>query len=81
MAQPVQIATGEEGVLVFADGALVAVLSRLPDDLDDRAGHWFIECGFGRLYGRYDDFARLTDALGWIGSQISPDAEGACGGP
>jgi hypothetical protein len=43
---PVRVATGsdEEGMLVFTDGQrLVAVLTRLSDQHEGAAGHWYLE--------------------------------------
>lgn len=72
--QPVRLATGsddEEGVLVFADGRLVAVLVRLSDQHDDDAGAWFFEAGFGHLDGvEHPTFADLGVAQDWIATRM-----------
>ena len=70
--QPVRVATGEEadGFLVFSNGWLVAVLTRLSEMHEDIAGHWFLEVWFGRLYGRHPTFADLDVAKAWISSQL-----------
>jgi hypothetical protein len=49
--QPVSLANGDddEGMLVFLDDKLVAVLARLSAQHDGKAGQWFLECGFGPL--------------------------------
>jgi hypothetical protein len=53
--QPTQVATinDEDGMLVFFDGRLVAVLVRLSDKNEVAPGDWYLEAGFGRgLDGR-----------------------------
>jgi hypothetical protein len=49
--QPVCVANGydEEGLLVFAEERLVAVLVRLSDHHGELAGRLFLEVGFGGL--------------------------------
>ena len=72
--QPVQVATGsdEEGMLVFDRGhRLAAVLTCLSDQHDGKAGHWFLEAGFGRLDGpNHPTFADLDEAQDWIGQRL-----------
>jgi hypothetical protein len=48
--QPVWVATGaeKEGMLVFADERLVAVLVRLSAENEIAPGAWYLETGFGR---------------------------------
>jgi hypothetical protein len=71
--QPVRVDTGtddEEGLLVFADGRLVAVLVRLSDRHETAAGQWFYECGFGRLDGpEHPVFSDLEAAQSWIAAR------------
>jgi hypothetical protein len=47
----VRVANGydEEGLLVFADDRLVAVMVRLSDQHGELAGRFFLEVGFGGL--------------------------------
>jgi hypothetical protein len=71
MLQPVRVANGpdEEGLLVFTgEGRLVAVLTRLSDQHQDLAGHWYLEAGFGRLDAgpHHATFADLDTARTWI---------------
>ena len=73
LLQPVRVATGhdEEGLLVFAEGRLVAVLVRLTEEHDDLAGLWFLEVGFGPLGEQtYPTFADLEAAQNWIGQRL-----------
>jgi hypothetical protein len=71
--QPVRVATGhdEEGLLVFAEDRLVAVLVRLTEEHDDLTGQWFLETGFGPLDGPSSPtFADLEAAQEWIGQRL-----------
>jgi len=50
--QPITVATDSDdryGMLLLADGELVAVLVRLADDTHGASirGHWYMEAGFG----------------------------------
>jgi hypothetical protein len=72
--QPTRVATGadEEGMLVFADGRLVAVLVHLSDENEIAPGDWYLEAGFGP---RLDDpnhptFPSLEAAQAWIGRRL-----------
>src|SRR5829696_8992499 len=52
--QPVRVATGsdEDGMLVLTDEQrLVAVLTRLSEQHEGAAGHFYLEAGFGWLEG------------------------------
>ncbi len=73
--QPVQIATGSndrESRLVFSDGILVAVLVQLSSEHDSKAGHWFLEVGFGRVEDPHAPlFMDLDEAQAWIARQLS----------
>ena len=69
--QKIRVATSsedEEGLIVLADGSLVAVLAKLGGDYHGEAtGHWFLEAGFGRCAGAPPStFATLLEALLWI---------------
>ena len=68
--QPVRVATGsdEEGMLVLTDGQrLVAVLTRLSDQHESAAGHWYLEAGFGWLDGPdHPIFPDLDAAQDWL---------------
>jgi hypothetical protein len=73
--QPTQVATtnDEDGMLVFFDGRLVAVLVRLSDENEVAPGDWYLEAGFGRgLDGRnHPVFPTLDAAQGWIEERVS----------
>ncbi len=68
--QPVHVATGsdEEGVLVFSDGRLAAVLVHLSDRNEIAPGEWYLEAGFGPgLDGpNHPTFPNLDKAQEWI---------------
>lgn len=74
--QPVRVRTGSEderGLLVFADGALVAVLVCLSDAHGEDAGRWFLEAGFGSLASpQPGKFADLDAAETWIAGRLAP---------
>jgi hypothetical protein len=69
----VRVAAGEagDGMLVFHDGWLVAVLVRLSNLHEHLAGHWFLEIGFGEL-GTCGNphFPDLDGATEWIAECI-----------
>ena len=55
------------GMLVMANGLLVAVLVRLDASEHARYGTWFMEVGLGRLAGaRVPTFDTLEDATRWV---------------
>ena len=67
--QPTQVATinDEEGMLVFFDGRLVAVLVRLSDKNEVAPGDWYLEAGFGRgLEHDHPTFSSLDAAQEWL---------------
>jgi hypothetical protein len=73
--QPVRVATGsddEEGVLVQADGRLVAVLVRLSgEEHGGLKGAWFLEAGFGACAAVNPPvFPSLDAAQDWIERQV-----------
>jgi hypothetical protein len=73
--QPARIATGldEEGMLIFADDRLVAVLVRLSDAHEELgiAGRWYLETGYGlRLTEMAPTFPDLDAAQAWISHQL-----------
>lgn len=71
--QPVRVAAGNDtdGVLVFCDGALVAILVRLSDFHDDEAGAWFLEVGMGSLdLPNKPVFNDLGAAQKWISAHL-----------
>ncbi|MFH6784219.1 MULTISPECIES: hypothetical protein [Methylobacterium] len=74
--QPVRVRTGsedEQGLLVFADGILSAVLVCLSDAHGDDAGLWFLEAGFGTLASpQPGKFADLDAAQAWIAGRLAP---------
>ena len=73
--QPVRVATGldEDGMLVFAEDRLVAVLVQLSDAHEDLgvAGHWFLESGYGFRWARGKAvFPDLEAAQAWISQRL-----------
>ena len=73
--RPVRVATGldEDGLLVFADDRLVAVLVKLSDAHEELGvrGHWFLETGYGPLNTREDPiFPDLDAAQAWIKERL-----------
>ena len=71
--QPTRVATGseEEGMLVFADGRLVAVLVHLSDENEIAPGDWYLEAGFGALEGpNRPTFVDLEAARHWLGERL-----------
>jgi len=68
----------EDGVLVFADGILIAVLACLEASFygSDR-GRWNLEAGFGRCAGTLTSFADLAAAAAWIAQRIGSDPRAA----
>jgi hypothetical protein len=72
--EPVELDTAQgdrTGMLVFADGRLLAVLSRLDADHGDLAGRWFVEAAFreisplpSRTYESPTGFAEALDSEG-----------------
>jgi len=70
--EPVLVQTGsddEEGLLVFADGRLVAVLVRLSTQHEE-AGYWFLEAAFG-MRDRHRTFPDLEIAQKWISGELT----------
>lgn len=72
--QPVKVLTGSpdtDGMVVTADGYLVAVLVRLGAMHDELEGSWFLEAAMG-VSGRPpgDVFDSIDDAIEWIGSHV-----------
>jgi hypothetical protein len=75
--QPARIATGsdETGVLVLAEGRIVAILVRLDAPFHGNLrGRWFLEIGFGRCAGTPEPFERLSDGLTWIARRLDEEA-------
>ncbi|MBN4098356.1 MULTISPECIES: hypothetical protein [Methylobacterium] len=72
--QPITVDTGSldrDGVLLLANGLLVAVLVRLDALEHEHPGYWFLEAGFGRLQGmRVDAFPTLDHATRWVRKQL-----------
>ena len=74
LLRPVRVATGaeEDGLLVFLQDRLVAVLVRLSDTNEIAPGAWFLEAGFGGLDGPdHPTFPDLEAARAWIGERLS----------
>lgn len=76
--QPARVRTGnedEQGLLVFVDGALAAVLVCLSDAHGEEAGLWFLEAGFGSLDSPQPViFADLDAAEDWIARRLAAGA-------
>ena len=74
--QPIAVDTNSpdrEGMLVIANGLLVAVLVRLAEPEHDNVGSWFLEAGFGRLQGqRAPTFLNVEDAMRWLRRRLKP---------
>lgn len=74
--QPIAVDTGSpdrDGMLVIANGLLVAVLVRLEGPEHDDLGSWFMEAGFGLLQGkRVATFLTLEDATRWLRRHLKP---------
>lgn len=79
LLQPIAVDTGSldrEGMLVMANGLLVAVLLRLDEPDHDSPGSWFLEVGFGRLQGsRPTSFATLEEATRWLRRRLKASSE------
>ncbi|MFE1601750.1 hypothetical protein [Methylobacterium sp. ID0610] len=78
-SQPARIATGtgsEDGLLLFADGLLVAVVSQLRHSVgDELIGRWFLEAGFGPCaYRAPEVFDTAEDAKQWVRGRVEDDA-------
>ena len=82
--KPTRVATGshdEDGLLIFADDRLAAVLVRLDDDChdDEIRGHWFAEAAFGPLEsGAGTCFDSIDDVRRWVLNRL---AASTFGGP
>jgi hypothetical protein len=59
-----------DGVLVYDGNVLVAVLCQLSFEHGERAGRWFLECGFGARLDAGADFPNLQSACDWIEGRI-----------
>ena len=71
--RPVQIETGSsdhEGMLVFDENRLLAILVRLSELHENDAGIWHLE--YGPTFGRHPGtFANLEQAVSWIEEHIA----------
>lgn len=84
-SKPVVVNTGfggQDGLLVFANDKLVAVLVVLDEDYDQDTsiqGMWFLEAGFGPCqdWNRGHVFATQDQALAWVRDQVLADGAGA----
>lgn len=73
--QKIAVETGsadQDGLLVLANGLLVAVLVRLSDaHAPDFVDAWFLEAGFGALSGsEHPVFPSLAAARHWMQSRL-----------
>ena len=67
----VPVETDGDGMLVFLNGWLIAVLVRLSEDHGAAAGHWFAESLYGSLSeAEQPVFPDLDEAEHWLKSQI-----------
>ena len=68
--QPVRVETGsddEEGMLVFLDDRLLAILVRLSSQHDSMSRSGFLEHGFGLLDGpQHPSFEDVAEVEDWI---------------
>ncbi|MFE1598148.1 hypothetical protein [Methylobacterium sp. ID0610] len=80
-SQAVRIATftePEDGLLLFANGRLVAIISQLRNSVSDElAGRWFLEAGFGPCAHRAPEaFDTAGDAERWVRSCLEVEWAG-----
>ena len=72
--QPISVDTAspdQVGMLVMANGLLVAVLVRLDAPEHTQSRSWFLEVGLGRLAGaRAPTFDTLEDATRWLRQRL-----------
>jgi hypothetical protein len=70
--QPTRVAAVDaEGLLVFSDAGLIAVLVCLSELHKDAAGHWFLEAAFGELDGsEHPIFPDIDTAQTWIDERL-----------
>ena len=70
LLQPIAVNTGspdKDGMLVMANGMLVAVLVRIETPGYEGVGGWFLEVALGPLEGlQVPTFGALDDATRWI---------------
>jgi hypothetical protein len=71
--QPTRLAgPDEDGILVFSDVGLLAVLVRLSELHGEMAGQWFLEATFGELHRSRDGLFRdLAAAQEWIAQRVA----------
>ena len=74
--QPTRVAAIDgDGLLVFSDLGLVAVLVRLSELHGHEAGLWFLEAGFGELdRHQRPTFLDIDAAQSWIASHLTSSA-------
>lgn len=83
-SKPVVVNTGfggQDGLLVFVNKQLVAVLVVLNLDHEEDTtlkGRWFLEAGFGpcQAWNRGHVFATQDEALTWVRDQVLADGAG-----
>ncbi|HEV2604114.1 MAG TPA: hypothetical protein VGU24_10685 [Microvirga sp.] len=66
----------EEGILIFADDVLMAVVMRLDSSVDDEGmrGLWYLETGYGpcaRAPGTDQLFGSPDEAQAWVLQRVS----------
>jgi hypothetical protein len=69
--QPTRVAAADaDGLLVFSEQGLVAVLVQLSSMHGEAAGQWFLEAGFGELdRHKHAVFPDLDTAQDWIAAR------------
>jgi len=81
LLEPIRVDTHsrvEEGLLVLSDGALVALLVRIADEMHEESqiGSWFVEAAFGPCAGGDGLlFAAVGDAEAWVADCIDARQE------
>jgi hypothetical protein len=63
--------TDTDGRLVYADGRLAALLTRLSEQHEERAGRWFLEFALSPLESGQREFADLDEAESWIRKELT----------
>jgi len=64
-------ADDQDGVLVYDENVLVAVLARLTPKHGVLSGRWLLECGFGVKLDGDDVFVDLPTACSWIEERMT----------
>nr|WP_246733175.1 hypothetical protein [Methylobacterium sp. BTF04] len=77
--QPIAVNTGSDdrdGMLVMANGMLVAVLVQLATPDHEHEGDWFLEVALGPLRAHLaPTFANLDDATRWMRQRLRAQSD------